>query len=182
MQNTTPNNNNKQDKDSSIVIAAKLVISIVICQLAGLVGVVFTMPALDGWYKNLKKPFFAPPDWVFSPVWVILFLLMGVSLFLVWKKGGNGEAKIIFSTQLILNILWSAFFFGIKSPGLAFIDLFFLWFAILCTIILFYRIFKLAGLLLIPYILWVSFAGILNFTIWMLNEGVSLADFLKFVI
>ncbi|MBU4274786.1 tryptophan-rich sensory protein [Patescibacteria group bacterium] len=168
MQNNILNNNTKNKNGSAITIT-KLMISIVVCQLAGLVGAVFMIPAMEGWYKNLRKPFFAPPDWIFSPVWIILFMLMGVSLFLVWKKRADGEARVVFFTQLILNILWSAFFFGLKSPGLAFIELVFLWFAILCTIIIFYKIYKLAGLLLLPYILWVTFAGVLNFSIWIIN-------------
>lgn len=181
MQNNTTPNNNTEEKKSSIVTVTKLVTSIVICQLAGLAGAVFTMPAL-GWYKNLRKPFFAPPDWIFSPVWVILFLLMGVALFLVWQKREKGEARVIFITQLFLNILWTIFFFSLKSPGLAFIELVLLWFAVLCNIVSFYKISRTAGLLLLPYILWVSFAGVLNFTIWMINEGVTLSSFLNFII
>ncbi|MBU3934767.1 tryptophan-rich sensory protein [Patescibacteria group bacterium] len=175
------NNNNAQNEDDGVIVITKLVVSIVICQMAGFVGAFFTMPAMKGWYENIEKPFFAPPDWIFAPVWVVLFLLMGVSLFLVWEKRADGEAKVIFATQLILNILWSVFFFGLKSPGLAFIDLVLLWFSILCMIIIFYKIHKLAGFLLIPYILWVTFAGFLNFVIWMANEGITLTEILNYI-
>lgn len=161
--------NTNNHGNGSIMVVTKLITSIVICQLAGFIGAIFTMPAIQGWYQTLKKPFFVPPDWIFSFVWIVLFLLMGVSLFFVWLKGADGESKVIFGTQLILNILWTAFFFGLKSPGLAFIEIVFLWFVILCTIISFYRISRLAGLLLLPYIIWVTFAGVLNYFIWILN-------------
>lgn len=161
--------NGNNNRNGAIATISRLVTSIIICQLAGFIGAIFTMPAIEGWYQTLKKPFFNPPDWTFSLVWVTLFLLMGVSLFFVWRKGMNGESRVIFITQLILNTLWSIFFFGLKSPGLAFIELVFLWFAILCTIISFYRISKIAGLLLLPYIIWVTFAGVLNYFIWMMN-------------
>lgn len=161
--------NNQTNNNGGVITVTKLITSIIICQLAGLIGAFFTMPAIKDWYQTLKKPFFAPPDWVFTPVWITLFLLMGVSLFFVWKNKSNGESRVVFGTQLILNILWTAFFFGLKSPGLAFIEIIFLWFAILCTIISFYRVSKIASLLLLPYILWVTFAAALNFVIWMIN-------------
>lgn len=150
----------------------KLIISIIICELAGVVGSVFTMPAIKNWYFFLNKPSFNPPDWVFAPVWTILFLLMGISLYLVWQKIGSWrreKAITIFALQLILNILWSVLFFGLKLPGPAFFEILMLWFAILYTIINFYRISRSASWLLLPYILWVSFAAILNFFIWRLN-------------
>ncbi len=149
----------------------KLLISIVICQAVGGIGSIFTVPAISGWYKSLQKPFFNPPNWIFSPVWIFLFLLMGISLYLVWNRGAreNKKAIIIFGVQLALNILWSIIFFGFKSPGLAFLEIIILWLAILTTIISFYKISKTAGLVLIPYILWVSFALILNFFLWQLN-------------
>lgn len=149
----------------------KLLISILVCQAAGGVGAIFTVPAISGWYKSLQKPFFNPPDWIFSPVWIFLFLLMGISLYLVWNRGlrENKKAIIIFGIQLVLNIFWSIIFFGLKSPGFAFWEMIILWLAILATIISFYKISKTAGLLLVPYILWVSFALILNLFLWQLN-------------
>ncbi len=151
----------------------KLIVSILICQGAGLVGSVFTSPAIPTWYATLQKPSFDPPNWVFAPAWILLFLLMGISLYLIWSKRlEDKEVKIaivIFSSQLVLNILWSFLFFGFKSPLYAFIEIIILWLAILATIISFYRISRTAAYLLLPYILWVSFASVLNFSIMILN-------------
>jgi tryptophan-rich sensory protein len=150
----------------------KLVISIVLCQLAGFLGSLFTAPAIPTWYKTINKSFFTPPDWIFSPVWISLFILMGISLFMVWRKQEQPRFKvalIFFFVQLIFNILWSAAFFGLRSPLLGLIDIVLLWVAILLTIQHFLRISKMAGLLLLPYILWVSFAVVLNFSLWILN-------------
>jgi len=174
----------------------KLLSSIIICQLAGIIGAVFTTPAINGWYATLNKPSFTPPGSLIGAVWTVLFLLMGIALYLVWSK--NWEVKLpaqnskikawnwvsqklltgtwreenvmlIFGIQLALNVLWSYLFFSLKSPGLAFFELLMLWVAIEYTIINFYRVSKPAGYLLIPYILWVTFAGFLNYTIWMMN-------------
>jgi benzodiazapine receptor len=150
----------------------KLVISIFLCQLAGFLGSLFTAPAIPTWYKTLDKPFFSPPNWIFSPVWISLFILMGISLFMVWRKQEQPRFKvalIFFFVQLIFNILWSAAFFGLRSPLLGLIEIVLLWAAILLTIQHFLRISKMAGLLLLPYILWVSFAVVLNFSLWILN-------------
>ena len=150
----------------------KLVISMVLCQLAGFLGSLFTAPAIPTWYKTLKTPFFTPPNWIFSPVWISLFILMGVSLFMVWRRQdhpGFKLALIFFLIQLILNILWSAAFFGLRSPLLGLIDIGLLWVAILLTIRYCLRISKAAGLLLLPYMFWVSFAVFLNFALWILN-------------
>jgi len=174
----------------------KLISSIIICVFDGAVGSIFTTAEIGGWYKGLNKPVFNPPNWIFGPVWTLLFILMGISLYLVWSKKfvvknelkiGHRKAWnhfsqkfyngvwqkeniiIIFGTQLVLNVLWSAVFFGMHSPGVAFFELLMLWFAILYTIMNFYRVSKEAAYLLIPYILWVSFAGILNLSIFLLN-------------
>ena len=150
----------------------KLVISIFLCQLAGFLGSLFTAPAIPTWYKTLDKPFFSPSNRIFSPVWISLFILMGISLFMVWRKQEQPRFKvalIFFFVQLIFNILWSAAFFGLRSPLLGLIDIVLLWVAILLTIQHFLRISKMAGLLLLPYILWVSFAVVLNFSLWILN-------------
>jgi len=151
----------------------KLVASIVICQLAGIIGSFFTVSSVNTWYVELAKPSFNPPSWVFSPVWITLFVLMGISLYLVWDKGiKSKQSKIaitIFGVQLALNTLWSILFFGLKSPLSAFVEIVFLWIAILLTIIYFYKISKPAAYLLIPYILWVSFAAVLNFSLFYLN-------------
>jgi len=174
----------------------KFLTSIIICELAGMVGSVFTIPQIGSWYKELNKPFFNPPSWIFGPVWTALFVLMGISLYLVWLKKwdpknriGSDKTKawnsysqkfftghwkriniiLIFATQLILNVLWSVIFFAVHSPIVAFFELLMLWFAIVFTIVNFYRVSKIAAFLLLPYILWVSFAGILNFVIILIN-------------
>lgn len=152
---------------------AKLVIAIVGSELAGIIGSVFTAPAIAGWYTTIAKPELNPPAWVFGPVWTTLFALMGIAAFLVWKQGlERRDVRIalgIFVAQLALNTLWSILFFGLQNPGAAFIEIVILWFAILATIVAFARISRPAGWLLVPYILWVSFASYLNFSIWMLN-------------
>ena len=151
----------------------KLIASIIICQLAGFIGSLFTTPAIPTWYKTLTKPAFTPPNSIFSPVWITLFLLMGISLFLVWQKSLKDQkvkiALLFFAVQLVLNTFWSILFFGLKSPLWAFIEIIILWFAILLTIIKFFKVSKPAGILLLPYILWVSFAAFLNFFLWNLN-------------
>jgi len=152
----------------------KLVASIVLCQLAGFLGSLFTTPAIPTWYATLKKPFFTPPNWIFAPVWISLFLLMGISFFIVWQKKLDQPAAknaiIFFFVQLILNILWSMAFFGLQSPLIGLIDIILLWIAILFTVLNFFKVSKLAGVLLIPYLLWVSFATLLNFFLWVLNS------------
>lgn len=151
----------------------KLIIAIVVSELAGVIGSVFTIPAVGGWYTSLVKPSLNPPAWVFGPVWTTLFVLMGIAAFLVWKKGlDRKDVKIalgVFIGQLVLNTFWSIIFFGLHSPGGALIEIIFLWLAILFTIIFFSKISKAAAWLLTPYILWVSFAIYLNYMIWALN-------------
>ena len=160
----------------------KLVIAIAVSEAAGVVGALFTTPAIQSgpstgsgqtWYATLVRPALNPPAWVFGPIWTTLFALMGIALFLIWRKGFDRKpAKIalgIFIGQLVLNTLWSIIFFGLHSPGAAFVEIIFLWLAILATIIAFAKISKPAAWLLVPYILWVTFAGYLNFMIWMLN-------------
>jgi tryptophan-rich sensory protein len=148
------------------------IVAIVICQSAGIIGSIFTAPAVRGWYVGINKPSFSPPNWVFAPVWTTLFLLMGISLAIVWLSEKNDlrkKALRIFFVQLILNTLWSIIFFGMENPLLAFIEIIVLWFAILYTIILFRKIDKKASYLLVPYILWVTFASVLNLAIAILN-------------
>ena len=150
----------------------KLVASVILCQVAGFLGSLFTTPAIPTWYATLKKPFFTPPNWIFSPVWISLFVLMGISLFFVWRKQDHPLVKtalIFFFAQLILNVLWSAAFFGLRLPLLGLMDIVLLWMAILFTTLNFLKVSKFAGVLLIPYLLWVSFATLLNFSLWILN-------------
>ncbi|MFH2136458.1 MAG: TspO/MBR family protein [Patescibacteria group bacterium] len=152
----------------------KLIIAILVSEAAGIIGSIFTTPSIQTWYANLLRPEFSPPNWIFAPVWTTLFALMGIAAFLVWKRGlGDKKVKIalwIFAGQLILNIFWSIIFFGLHSPGGAFLEIIFLWLAILATIISFAKISKPAAWLLLPYILWVSFAAYLNYAIWILNK------------
>ena len=151
----------------------KLIVSVLVCQLAGFIGSFATSASVQTWYVTLTKPFFTPPNWVFAPVWITLYLLMGVAAFLVWRQGFE-EPRVqrglaLFGIQLILNTLWSFAFFGLQSPlaGLAVIVL--LWLAILLSILTFAHISKPAAILLIPYILWVSLAALLNAAILVLN-------------
>ncbi len=152
----------------------KLAISIVASQLAGVLGSVFTARTVSSWYLTLKKPNWTPPSGVFAPVWISLYVMMGIAAFLVWRKGlgheGVRTALALFLIQLVLNTLWSAAFFGMPSPLAGLIVIVALWMAILATVVAFLRVSVGAGLLLIPYILWVSFAAALNWSIFMLNR------------
>jgi benzodiazapine receptor len=152
----------------------KLIASVLVCQAAGFAGSYFTMPAIPEWYARLAKPSFTPPNAVFSPVWIILFFLMGIALFLVWREGfGNRRvamAVALFAVQLVLNVSWSIAFFGFESPLAGLVVIVVLWAAILSTIIGFSKISRAAGVLLIPYIVWVSFAAVLNASIVLLNR------------
>jgi len=152
----------------------KLVGCVLACELVGAVGALFTLPAIAGWYAALRKPSFNPPDWIFGPVWNTLYMLMGISLWLVLRRGLKGhEIKVavgLFAIQLALNALWSPAFFGLHSPLAGLIVIVPLWAAILLTVVSFLRVSKPAGLLLIPYILWVSFAVILNIALFTLNR------------
>jgi len=151
----------------------KLVIAIVVSELAGIVGSVFTVSSIPTWYATLQKPSFSPPNWIFGPAWTTLYFLIGIAAFLVWKKGlERKDVKIalgVFGVQLFLNTLWSIIFFGLHNPFWAFIEIIVLWLAILATISAFYKISRPAAYLLLPYILWVSFAAVLNFSIMILN-------------
>jgi len=157
-------------KPREIGIAALFVLA---CLLAGFIGSFFTMPSIQGWYASLSKPPFNPPNWVFGPVWTILYILMGIAAYLVFSKGlkkkGVKDALAFFGIQLLFNVLWSLLFFGMRSPLYGMICIIALWFMIALTMAKFYEISKAAGLLFVPYILWVSFASILNLFIWMLN-------------
>ena len=150
----------------------KFLLSITLPFLAGGIGSAFTTAAIPTWYANLNKPVFTPPGWVFGPAWSILYILMGIAFYLVWSKTnfkGYQTALIFFVVQLVLNALWSILFFGLKQPLYALLEIIVLWVAILLTLIPFYKIDKTAGLLLIPYLAWVTFAAILNLSIVILN-------------
>lgn len=145
----------------------KLIISILIPQIIGGAGAVFTTPKIQSWYITLNKPFYSPPNWVFGPVWTLLFLMMGIALYIVWNKKKNLYDKIFywFWVQLFLNLLWSIIFFGMERPGLALIEIIVLWIAIFKNI----KSFGKTGKLLYPYLAWVSFATLLNAGIWWIN-------------
>ena len=149
----------------------KFIISLLICLGAGGIGSLFNISAIPTWYATINKASFNPPNWAFAPAWTILFILMAIALYLVWSSKAKNikNAMIIFSIQLVLNILWSAIFFGLKSPALAFAEIIILWIAIFVNIIYFYRVNKTAGYLLIPYLIWVTFASSLNYYAWILN-------------
>ena len=152
----------------------RFIVSIALPLLVGGLSGIATARGVQEWYPTLAKPPFNPPSWVFGPVWTLLYLMMGVAAFLVWQRGWKDEAvKIalaVFLLQLLLNGLWSILFFGMQSPGLAFFEIIVLWIAIGVTLVLFWRLVPLAGLLLVPYLAWVSFAAVLNGSIWMLNR------------
>ncbi len=151
-----------------------LVLFVLVCLGVGGLGAVATTPEIDGWYRTVVKPDWNPPNWVFGPVWTTLFVLMGISAWLVWKPAGFKEASTplsLFAVQLILNVAWSWIFFGMHQIGWAVAEIVILWLAILATTVAFFRQSKPAGWLLVPYLGWVTFASVLNFTIWRLNAG-----------
>ena len=150
----------------------RLLICILICQMAGIIGGIFTRHSVNTWYATLNKPSFTPPGWIFGPVWISLYLLMAISLFIIWQSRAlnlKTSAILLFILQLILNAMWSALFFGLRSPVGGFIDIVFLLIAIIITAVIMGKINIYAGLLMIPYILWVSFAAVLNFFIMRMN-------------
>lgn len=152
---------------------SQLALAIIGCELVGIVSTPFTISAIPTWYRTLNKPFFSPPNWIFGPVWTTLYLLMGISAFLIWQKGLKKkkvkEAITYFGIQLFLNFIWTFLFFGLRNPLLGLIDIVVLWIFIVLTILKFYKLSKPAAYMLIPYLLWVSFATILNFSILILN-------------
>lgn len=151
----------------------KLVIALALPQLAGGLGAVFTASAIPAWYAYLAKPALNPPSWVFGPVWTVLYLLMGIALYLVWRKGTENresrQALAAFGVQLVLNAVWSPVFFGLQAPGVALAIIVLMWLAIVMTIVRFRKIVPATLWLLLPYLAWVSFATYLNYGIFTLN-------------
>lgn len=151
-----------------------LLLCVGVCFAVAAIGAAFTGPNVPGWYANLDKPSWTPPSWVFGPVWSVLYLLMGISAWQVWRRAGRLRAAIfpltLFGVQLLLNAAWSGLFFRLRSPGAALVDIVLLWCAVLATVVAFWRRSAVAGGLLLPYLLWLSFAVVLNLAIWILNR------------
>lgn len=154
--------------------ALKVLVSIAVPLGCGLLGSLATRPAIPGWYSGLAKPAFAPPNWLFGPAWTLLYILMGTAAYLVWRRGlaapGVKPALVVFLVQLALNLAWSWLFFGLRSPLAGLVEIVLLWCAIVVNIALFFRVSTAAGIMLLPYIGWVSFATALNAAIWSLNR------------
>jgi benzodiazapine receptor len=159
----------------------RLAISIIICEGAGLIGSVFTFSQIPTWYATLNQPSFNPPSWLFGPVWTTLYLLMGVALYLVWPfdsaqeksaaaSRNKRQAMVLFGIQLVLNSLWSIIFFGLHNISAALAEIVVLWIFILLTTVEFHKINRWAGWLLVPYLLWSSFATFLTYSYWILNR------------
>lgn len=152
--------------------AAVLILWLAVCLGVGSAGAVFTARSVGTWYPLLVKPSWNPPGWVFGPVWTTLYVMMALAAWLVWRRRGfRGGAAAFgwFALQLALNALWSPLFFGLQNPRAALVDVVLLWAAIAGTVIAFWKRSRPAGILLLPYWLWVSFAAALNFAIWRLN-------------
>lgn len=150
-----------------------LAVSLAICLGAAALGAALTDLTVRDWYATLEKPSWNPPNWIFGPVWTTLYVAMAVAAWLVWRRKDVASVSMplaIFGLQLVLNVAWSGLFFAMRSPGLALIDVMLLWIAILATIATFARVSRPAAILLVPYLAWVSFATLLNATIWHLNR------------
>lgn len=150
-----------------------LVISIFVAEAAGIIGSVFTFSEIPAWYATLVKPSFSPPNWIFGPVWTTLYCLMGISAFLIWQKRKSVAARtglLVYGANLVANSLWSIVFFGMHRPDLALLVIFVLWSTIVVMIVRFWKINKIASLLLVPYLCWVTFATFLNYSIYSLNS------------
>lgn len=153
----------------------RLIVSVIACNLVGASGTVFTVTGAGSWYSGLVKPWFTPPGWLFGPAWTILFTLMGVALYCVWMEWGKSPlvpfALLAFAVQFVFNVLWSYLFFGLQSPYAGLVGILVLLVAIIITLLLFYRVRPLAGVLLVPYLAWVTFATFLNYSIYALQPG-----------
>ena len=148
----------------------RFLISVAVCEAAGVVGSVFTISAIPDWYAALQKPWFTPPNWLFAPVWLILYFLMGATLYLLWGKRPQSDAALTaFGVQLLFNVAWSAVFFGAHAIFYGFVVIAALWAGIVVTLVLSYPVSRSAAALVVPYILWVTIASMLNYYIWVLN-------------
>jgi len=152
----------------------KLVAAIVVSQAAGAIGSIFTFAGIRDWYAHIRKPPITPPNWIFGPVWTLLYTLMGIAAWLVWRRGmqcpGVKTALVLFLVQLVLNAAWSGIFFGLRSPLWGLVEICFLWASIALTTVAFFDVSKAARVLMLPYLLWVSFASVLNYWVYLLNR------------
>ncbi|HUU91548.1 MAG TPA: TspO/MBR family protein [Phycisphaerae bacterium] len=149
-----------------------LVVVVVVTFAAAGIGSVFTSGSVSEWYPSIEKPSWTPPGWIFGPVWTALYTLMAVAAWVIWRKEGWAGARaalVLYAVQLALNAAWSPLFFGLRMPGVAFAELVVLWMAIIATAVAFWKKSPLAGALLVPYVLWTTFAAALNLAIWRLN-------------
>ena len=146
-----------------------LVVLLILCFAVAGVGGLATAPSIPNWYAGLAKPSWTPPGWIFGPVWSVLYLSMAVAAWLFWRRGDTVVPMMLFGIQLVFNAAWSWLFFGLHSPGAAFVDIAMLWMAIAATTAVFWRRSTLAVVLFVPYLIWVSFAAVLNFAVWRLN-------------
>jgi translocator protein len=152
----------------------KLIASLLLPLGIGGIAGIFTTEAIPGWYASLNQPSFNPPNWIFGPVWTILYTILGISLFMIWKMDAGRErnqAILIFMVQLLLNFCWSFFFFYFKMIGVAMVDILLLWITIIFMLVRFYKIKPLAAYINIPYLLWVTFATALNMAYFFLNRS-----------
>ncbi|HUY69565.1 MAG TPA: TspO/MBR family protein [Candidatus Tyrphobacter sp.] len=160
-------------KSKNLAGILSLIVSLGLAYAVGFTGSIFTTPALAVWYASLVKPPLSPPDWIFAPVWTALYTLIAIAAWLIWKKRaakGVNSALVIYGLSLVLNLFWSIFFFGLHDPVLGLATIILLLTLIIAITVLFYRLSKMAGLIFIPYLVWVAFATYLNLTIVVLNR------------
>ena len=152
---------------------SSLLLSLALVGTVAVIGSLFTARAIPDWYGALERPAWTPPNWLFGPVWTLLYAMMAVAAWLVYLKGGfaaNRTTLVLYLTQLLLNALWTPLFFGAHLLGMAFFEIVLLWVLIVATIAVFFRVRALSGWLMVPYLVWVSYASALNFAIWRLNS------------
>ncbi len=155
--------------------ALVLALLLLVVGAVGAGGSYFTASSVGTWYAELHKPAYTPPSWLFAPVWTLLYLFMAVAMWLVWRQEEAQEVaqvtppQMMWAAQLVLNLGWSVIFFGLREPGLALVEIILLWSAVLATTFVFFRVSRPAGLLMAPYLLWLTFAAVLNFGIWYGN-------------
>lgn len=148
-----------------------IVVFIAICLLAGYIGSRFTFVSVKTWYRTIRKPSWNPPNWIFAPVWTLLYIMMAVAAWRVWERADNALGPMMmFAFQLVLNVAWSAIFFGKRNISLALKEIIILWLAVLATTAVFWQVDRMAGTLFVPYVLWVTFAAFLNYTIDRMNK------------